>query len=557
MADLTLIKGNIGKMIDQGAPEADIDQYLSLEGVTLDQLQAPAAPSVDLGADVAKSGGVGIGKGLISGAGAIGDLRSKASAATDYIGGKLGASPETLETIKRTAAQVSPLTAAIATAPRSQQIQSKVEGVTGPFYKPQTMAGEYAQTAGEFLPGAAAGPGGIGRRLLGQSFLPALGSETAGQFTKGTAAEPYARIAGGVAGGFAAPSLLRTVTPLPAQPGRQAMVDTLLAEGVTPSAGQRSGSKALQYAESSLGDFPGAGGRATAAQEATGQQFTSAALRRIGMQGEPTRANLDARVQEIADTFRDLSARNTLQYDRPFVNAVNATIQRYERKLPSQQREVFRNYVDDLAQAPGQLPGEVYQVARSDLSRQAHALRHSDPTLSDALRGLRNALDDAMGRSISPRDRVAWQEARRHWGNWRTLEGPAKNTDATGNISITPAGLGQAAATRDRGGFARGLGDFAELAQAGKPILQPLPQSGTTPRAIASGLFSAIGAGAAGIPGALAGLALPAMAGRALMSRPAQAYLGNQLIGPGPSAATSGLLGGLPALLQARGILPL
>lgn len=44
MADIPRIKRNIQKMIDQNAPEADIDAYVSSEGVTLDALQAPAAP---------------------------------------------------------------------------------------------------------------------------------------------------------------------------------------------------------------------------------------------------------------------------------------------------------------------------------------------------------------------------------------------------------------------------------------------------------------------------------------------------------------------------------
>lgn len=41
MADVDKIKRNIGRMIDAGAPESDIDAYLSSEGVTIDQLKAP------------------------------------------------------------------------------------------------------------------------------------------------------------------------------------------------------------------------------------------------------------------------------------------------------------------------------------------------------------------------------------------------------------------------------------------------------------------------------------------------------------------------------------
>lgn len=42
MADIARVKGNIAKMIAQNAPEADIDAYISGEGVSLDQLKATA-----------------------------------------------------------------------------------------------------------------------------------------------------------------------------------------------------------------------------------------------------------------------------------------------------------------------------------------------------------------------------------------------------------------------------------------------------------------------------------------------------------------------------------
>lgn len=40
MADIDRIRRNLGRMIDQGAPEADIDAYVASEGVTIDQVRA-------------------------------------------------------------------------------------------------------------------------------------------------------------------------------------------------------------------------------------------------------------------------------------------------------------------------------------------------------------------------------------------------------------------------------------------------------------------------------------------------------------------------------------
>lgn len=78
-----------------------------------------------------------------------------------------------------------------------------IEQVAGKpkYHKPQTTAGEYARTIGQFAP-AALMPGSAPSRLA-NVLVPAVTSETAGQFTKGSDIEPYARIAGALAGGGA------------------------------------------------------------------------------------------------------------------------------------------------------------------------------------------------------------------------------------------------------------------------------------------------------------------------------------------------------------------
>lgn len=485
-------------------------------------------------ADVAKSAGIGAVKGGVGLAGLPGDIRELAASGASAI---TGVPAEKFSG----AIKYIPMLG----GPTSDQIRSGIEGVTGKFYEPKTTAGEYAQTAGEFLP-AAIGPGGLVARA-GRVLVPAAATETAGQLTD---QNPYARAAAGFASPVAMTGARRLITPMQApNAGRQAMINTLEQEGVQPTAGQRSGSKALGYIESTLGDYPMAGGQATAATNAAGEQFTRAALRRIGHQGNDiTPAAVDRAVTEVQNEFQRLSSTNVLHFDPQMGQDIGQTLNRYARKLPSQQREVVNDIVNDIVGHGRSMPGDTYQIARSDLSRMAHAARNSDPTYSAALRGLRDALDNAMRRSISPQDRAAWDQARQRWGNWRTIENAAKNTDAAGNVSITPQQLVQAAAARDRGGFARGMGDFNDLARAGQAIMRPLPQSGTTPRAIAAGLLPALLSPAGWIP-AMAGLAGPPLAGRAIMSGLGQRYLSNQLMQPAPGlgqrAITGGLLGGL------------
>jgi hypothetical protein len=517
MADIPRIKSNIGLMIDQGAPESDIDAYIASEGVSTRDLHAVSTG--DQAKDVAKSAGVGAAKGGISILGGAGDLRELLSMGTDYAGQKLGVDPEKVAGFKKTAGDVAKYTTAgrvMSDAPTSRDIQSKIEGRTGEFYKPQTTAGKYAQTVGEFIPAAAAGPGRMVPKLV-SALAGGLGSEAAGQATEGTKAEPYARVLGAVAGGLTPHVASRAVTPLPASPARQRLVDILADEGVTSlTAGQRTGNKALQYGEDMLGNAPGAGGSATNIRQRGQEQFTEAAMRRAGAGPDATPEVLAGNQDRLGQQFRDLSARNDLTPDNQFVTDVVAAARNYRRVPDSQQRQMVQGYIDDIVAHvnTGNMPGAQYQEMRSRLSRQANSLRNSDPTLSEALRDMRNALDNAMGRSISPADREAWQTARREYGAQKTIEKTASRAgEATAEGQLVPANLRNTVSAENRGAYARGEGQFSELARAGSGVMAPLPNSGTAQRLNATNI---------------AMLPVTATIGRALMSRPAQAYLGNQ-----------------------------
>ena len=82
----------------------------------------------------------------------------------------------------------------------SQEIEDRVLTPTiGEPYRPQTTAGEYARTVGEFAPSALL-PWARGARIS-RTLVPAAASETAGQLTEGQPYEGLARFAGGFAGG--------------------------------------------------------------------------------------------------------------------------------------------------------------------------------------------------------------------------------------------------------------------------------------------------------------------------------------------------------------------
>src|SRR6202789_4451871 len=88
--------------------------------------------------------------------------------------------------------------------PTSESLRKRREGNVGPDYQPETTPGKYAQTIGEFVPGAALAPEeGLGKAIGKYGVVPGAASEAAGQATEGTPLEPYARTAAAVAGGLA------------------------------------------------------------------------------------------------------------------------------------------------------------------------------------------------------------------------------------------------------------------------------------------------------------------------------------------------------------------
>lgn len=183
-----------------GTPDEVID------GVMAQYVQSPAAaPEMSYGetaADVAKSLGTGVVRGVAGLAGLPADIGRGLSNLVIQGGGYLlGADQEKLAA---EAARAQEIMSGMGTAPpTSTEIIGGIERAAGPLYTPRGTAGEYARTIGEFVPTAVTGPGGIVRKAA-MAAVPGTLSEAGGQLMEGTEYETAARIAGGLAGGVAA-----------------------------------------------------------------------------------------------------------------------------------------------------------------------------------------------------------------------------------------------------------------------------------------------------------------------------------------------------------------
>lgn len=336
----------------------------------------------------------------------------------------------------------------------------------------------------------------------------------------------------------------RAISPVRSTPERQAMAQALMREGVDLSAGQRTGSRGLRYAEGEIG-----GKAAEDLMERQGEQFTSAALRRAGINANrATPEVIDDAFTRIGQRFDDLAANNQLVPDRDMVLDLRDVFGQYRQMVPESARApIVENITADIVQAAGRGPisGATYQSLRSRLERAARSSGR-DPELAGALRGIKETLDDAMERSIAtsnPADAGAWREVRNQYRNILVLEKAATGAGENAALGlISPSQLRNATVTgQGRRNYARGQGDFAELSRAGEALMKPMPQSGTAPRLraqnLGAGITSILGAGAgasAGGPlgaaaGAAVGAGVPRVAGALMMSRRGQQYLGNQV----------------------------
>jgi predicted Zn-dependent peptidase len=194
-------------LLDRGARDEVIQKYAETRGVKPADLYAAAGnivPSVnkasrlepavapggwmDTATDIGRSAVSGIGQGALAVAGLPGDIKG----GVDWLMNKvLPMTPEQQAQYAGANTLVPPSTA---------ELRGKVQEVTGPFYRPKSTAGRYAESIGEFAPAAITGPGGVVRKAA-MAVAPGLLTEGAQDVTAGTAAEVPATIAAGVLGG--------------------------------------------------------------------------------------------------------------------------------------------------------------------------------------------------------------------------------------------------------------------------------------------------------------------------------------------------------------------
>lgn len=384
---------------------------------------------------------------------------------------------------------------------------------------------------------------------LGLTTASGLGAGIANEVSPGN---PVADMVGQGLGLLTGAGLMeggrRLITPNPLPPERMAVLQSLKNEGVDLTAGQATGSARLKALESELG-----GNTAQTFMENQGEQFTKAALSRIGTTApRATPEVLDSAYKAIGSEFDRLASGTRMPLDAPLVQDLQATARNYNDLLEGNAAPAFQRYIDEIfgkSQNPLLLTGDQYKSLRSRIG--ADMRRTSSPELKQALGDIQNALDDAVERYLSvaaPDDIPAWQDVRNQYRNFLVIEDAAAGAGENAALGLlSPAQIRAAIVRQSKRGYVRGMGDFADLARAGVAGMTPLPNSGTATRTAAQGLFSSgpaiagtlLGGAAGGgnplaaVAGGLAGAAVPGQVGRAVLSPLGRRYLTNQALRPG------------------------
>lgn len=183
------------------APLPDLSEMPEDQLRALERQRANDNPNMSGWEDTGRSIVSGLQQGVGSLLGQFGDLRQISDATPDFLrshgmkglGDAVGAYTDFTNKANRSVGLDSRV------FPTGAEVNKGIESVTGPFHKPQGTVAKHANTISQFAPNALA-PGGPLARLA-SVVVPGVLSESAGQITDGTKAEPWARTVGALLGG--------------------------------------------------------------------------------------------------------------------------------------------------------------------------------------------------------------------------------------------------------------------------------------------------------------------------------------------------------------------
>jgi len=307
----------------------------------------------------------------------------------------------------------------------------------------------------------------------------------------------------GVAGQALGNALGRVIRPV--QPSLSSEASQLAQgaakEGIPLTAGQQTGSRPLQIAESVMENLPLTSGPQIAQREAQKKAFTSAALRRAGISAEAaTPEILGGQKQALGSAMGGIAERNTLDFNKGLTDKLASIGDDAAKHLPPDLASKVSGTIDKVlsqVENTGAMAGTNYKGWREPLRGLS-----TNTETGRYYQQIRTALDNAFREQIPGAEGEAYRGAARQYANLKTIMQAAggPGADAATN-QIAPSQL--SAALRQamgKEGVALGRGDLNELSRIGTTFVKDqIPNSGTAQRQLIQSLLtSGLGAGAGG-----------------------------------------------------------
>jgi hypothetical protein len=177
-----------------------------------------------------------------------------------------------------------------------------------------------------------------------------------------------------------------------------------------------------------------------------------------------------------------------------------------------------------------ELSGQQYQTFRSDLTKSVSALYKSGKAgAADALKGVRDALDDAAVASLPADQAAAWNTARTNYANFKVIEKAAGQGTVASRSSgtLSPSALTSVLRQRQGDAFSRTTGGLNDVASLKQYLADTFPNSGTP--TIGANAMAFYNPGMAFAPAAAVNLGQRAMTGGGPVSSVVRNYLANQV----------------------------
>jgi len=401
--------------------------------------------------------------------------------------------------------------------------------------KPETDAEKVIYEAGRgagdaasfFIPGAAVSnlaKGGttlqrVGQTVAAQPVMQSGAGAVAGGVTEMTD-NPWAGLGAALLTPWASNIGKRVVTPTTPPTGERArLIEAAKDAGIELTPGQATGSKPLQFIESSLASLPFTASRQGQIFAAQRKALNEKIMATTGVRADDvTPETLNEVSETLGKEFENLISLTNVRLDKKFFDEIETVAKGYARRLKTDVKPVFQSYVDDIKEIKKELrkkdpfsksialDGELYQRISSDIRKQARQTNDSD--LRYALNGIVRHLDNMMERSMGPDTAAAWRDLRNRYRNFTIIEDAARRgTQAERVAGDAPiSGLRTSVVGADKKGYAKGRGDLNTLSRVGDLLgASRPPDSGTQMRQLIERLLTAgpiTGAGGALMLGA-------------------------------------------------------